>query len=350
MTATRITQFLIGALIILAAGVAGYWAGTTVVKQSTPPTTPIQPLTITAELGTLGRSITLEGVARRLVEFEQLAEIDGTVTSKAGSQRVSDGDVILFVNLEPVTVAEGDIPGFRDLKAGDEGGDVKQLQEFLVRRGNLSSTPDGRFGTSTTRAVRDWQETVGATPTGIVRIGAIHWLPALPTHLDISALTVGDKLSRDTVLYRVLSGAPTFWLPLGTDQRNLLPQSPMLQIVFGETRKVSAILGDGMSDERGSTYELVGMDGNTLCPDPCLEVPLQATTPISVEVVVVPETTGPIVPVAAISTGPTGIHFVRSPDGSKVPVEILALDGGLALVSGVEPGDDVLLLDRSEQP
>lgn len=346
----RAAQFLIGALIILAAGAAGYWAGSTVMTQTTLPTEPAQPLTVTAEHGKLGRTIMLEGEARREIEYEQFAEADGTVTSKVETELVSDGDVILFVNLEPVAVAQGAIPGFRDLKSGDTGEDVAQLQEFLVREGHTSLTPDGRFGASTTEAVREWQEAIGATPTGIVQSGAIHWLPTLPTRLDMSSLAVGDKVTRETVLYRVLSGTPIFWLPLGADQRNLLPESPTLQIVLGGNQRIPAILGDGVSDDRGLTYELTAVDGSGLCAHPCSEVPLQETTAVNVEVVVVPETTGPVVPVAAIVTDPTGNHFVRTADGSEMPVDILAVDGGLAVVSGVEPGTDVLIPDGDEQP
>jgi peptidoglycan hydrolase-like protein with peptidoglycan-binding domain len=338
----RVVRLSIGALLIVAAVAAGYWAGSTVMTQTTLPTEPAEPLTVAAELGELGRTIMLAGEAHREIDYEQFAEIEGTVTSKAGSEFVSDGDVILFVNLEPVVVAEGDIPGFRDLRAGDTGEDVAQLQEFLVRKGHAGLTPDGRFGASTTGAVKEWQESIGATPTGIVQSGAIHWLSTLPTQLDMSSLAVGDKVTRETVLYRILSGTPVFWLPLGEDQRNLLPESPTLQVVLSGNR-IPAILGKGVSGDRGLTYELVGMDGGGLCTHPCPEVPLQETTPVDVEVVVVPETTGPVVPVAAIVTDPTGNHFVRTTDGSEMPVDILAVDGGLAVVSGVEPGTEVVI-------
>lgn len=64
---------------------------------------------------------------------------------------------------------------------------------------------------------------------------------------------------------------------------------------------------------------------------------------------VVPETTGPVVPVAAIVTDAGGAQSVRLPDGSEMPILVLASTGGLAVVSGIDAGD-VVVLPFTEPP
>jgi peptidoglycan hydrolase-like protein with peptidoglycan-binding domain len=55
----------------------------------------------------------------------------------------------------------------RTLRRGDEGDDVRQLQEFLNSKG-YKVTVDGRYGAETQSAIRDFQGRVGLNPDGSV--------------------------------------------------------------------------------------------------------------------------------------------------------------------------------------
>lgn len=60
----------------------------------------------------------------------------------------------------------------RDLSTGSNdstmGGQVRQLQEFLVSAGYLSAAPNGNFGPATTAAVKAYQAAKGLPSTGFV--------------------------------------------------------------------------------------------------------------------------------------------------------------------------------------
>jgi hypothetical protein len=54
----------------------------------------------------------------------------------------------------------------RDLGYGDKGDDVLQLQNFLLKQGFLTATPNGRFGPSTKLAVQKFQKAHSIRQTG----------------------------------------------------------------------------------------------------------------------------------------------------------------------------------------
>lgn len=56
---------------------------------------------------------------------------------------------------------------FADVKVGDQGAEVKQVQEQLKKFG-YTITVDGIFGPQTNKAVRHWQKVNGLTVDGIV--------------------------------------------------------------------------------------------------------------------------------------------------------------------------------------
>jgi len=78
-------------------------------------------------------------------------------------------------------------------------------------------------------------------------------------------------------------------------------------------------------------------------------VPIEGRSDFPADIVVVPETAGPVVPVAAIQTGADGSTFVTGTSGDPVAVEVVASHAGLAVVDGVETGD-VLLLPFESPP
>lgn len=81
-----------------------------------------------------------------------------------------------------------------------------------------------------------------------------------------------------------------------------------------------------------------------MCGKACADwVSLAGRTDFGAEIVVVPETTGPVVPGAAIITDPGGGHSVRLASGDEVGVEVVESTNSLAVVTGVEVGDVVVL-------
>ncbi|MGW1867398.1 peptidoglycan-binding protein [Streptomyces mauvecolor] len=74
------------------------------------------------------------------------------IRKKAGSA-VAPGDVLVEVSGRPVIALSGPVPAYRDLKPGDTGKDVGELQDALRRLGYADSDPAGTFGPRTKSAV-----------------------------------------------------------------------------------------------------------------------------------------------------------------------------------------------------
>ncbi|MEM9711495.1 MAG: peptidoglycan-binding protein [Actinomycetota bacterium] len=79
---------------------------------------------------------------------------------------IGEGVVLLEVGGRPVFLLEGDLPTFRDLRPGQEGDDVTQLQEALQRLGHLSGGVDGSYGEATEAAVSSFYEAAGYQAAG----------------------------------------------------------------------------------------------------------------------------------------------------------------------------------------
>jgi multidrug efflux pump subunit AcrA (membrane-fusion protein)/peptidoglycan hydrolase-like protein with peptidoglycan-binding domain len=90
-----------------------------------------------------------------------------TRTASVGD-RPDEGDVLLAVDDSPMFLFVGRIPAFRDLKPGDTGRDVAQLNAALARLGlrRAGSAPDDRYDERTEAAVEQLYRDRGAVPFG----------------------------------------------------------------------------------------------------------------------------------------------------------------------------------------
>lgn len=78
---------------------------------------------------------------------------------------VRPGKVLIEVSGRPVIALKGDLPVYRDLKPGDEGKDVTQLQRALKETGNpVGGDREGFFGAGTKTALSKLYRSVGYDP------------------------------------------------------------------------------------------------------------------------------------------------------------------------------------------
>ncbi len=82
-------------------------------------------------------------------------------------------DVTEAVTAEPKTAEPTEAPTytpvpFVELKKGDSGDAVKEIQERLIELGWLSGTADGKFGGGTEGAVKAFQSAAGLTADGVI--------------------------------------------------------------------------------------------------------------------------------------------------------------------------------------
>lgn len=350
---------VIGLFIIslLAVGAAGFWAGRVALA---PPEDPLidgsKPVTYEVVEQVIGQSLQFAAVAEWETAPLVRAWGSGVVTSVdfAAGDAVHAGDVLFTVDLRPVVIANGAVPAFRDLQVGDSGADVTQLEALLAGLGFLAADPNATFDEATAAAVRAWQDSLGVTDDGVVQRGDVLFASDLPLRVVATdALVVGAGLSGGEVVVNRLSPAPTIVVPLTPEQRNLVPLSGSVELTYREGSWDAVIARAAESSELGVDrldLVLTAPDGGPVCGDVCAEwIPPSDRTSFEAKVVVIPETTGPVVPVAAIVTDPGGGQSVQLADGSDVPIEVVVSTGGLAVVSGVEVGD-VVVLPFAEPP
>ncbi len=348
---SRVVVALVVVVLVVAAGLAGWWAASVALA---PPDDPLEDQTvddIAYEVGveTIGRDLRFQALAEWSTVDGPINRAAGTVTdlAVAPGDTVASGDSLYFVDLEPVVVAEGATPMFRDLGLRSEGSDVAQLQMLLIDKGFLTDEADGVFGASTRRAVEGWQESLGVDDTGVVRVGDVVFVEGLPRPVVPGEEVVdGRLLAGGEEALRLLPEGPRFWIPLSSDQRTLVPPDAPVVVEYsgGVWDAVTFEVVDSTQGVGGIDYVLAGPDGGPVCGDDCSsEIPIVGVSEFEVRVVVIPVTTGPGIPVSAIRTGADGNPFVRLESGEEVTVDIVQSTGGTAIVAGIDAGQVVLV-------
>ncbi len=343
---SRFVAFLV---IVVAAVSAGYWAGQVALE---PPVDPLAvasaPLTYVVEVGSVGRSLSFTAVAEWDLDPVGQNSSAGVVTSinVIVGEAVDSGRVLYTIDLRPVTLAEGRVPMFRSLALNAEGPDVAQLQELLASLGYLTGESDGLFGTSTRAAVRGWQKFMGVDQTGVVEAGDLIFVPTLPVRVTLAeTVTVGARLAGGESVVLVVPDDPVFRVPLAVEQATLVPLSADVFVTYPDgvwkarIDRVIETVEFGQLD-----LFLTGPDGSSVCGGGCADwVDLQNPSDFRAQIVVIPETSGPVVPVAAISTDAANQPSVTLTDGTRVPVTIIESANGIAVVEGVDAGAEILL-------
>lgn len=339
---------------LVAVGGLGFWAGRTVlVSPEDPLAGEPEPVTYAVAEGRVGRSLQFVAVAEwGLTPLAWNAAV-GVVTSVdvSSGDEIAAGQPVYSVDLRPVVAAVGVVPAFRDLAVGAVGEDVAQLQRLLAGLGFCCDTGDGVFSESTRELVALWQESLGVEGDGVVRRGDVVFVPVLPARVALSeGLTVGVSLFGGEQLLLGVSAAPTFRVPLTVEQRSLVPLDATVWVSYAEG------VWEGRVEQAVETPELgrldlivTGSEGGSLCGGACADwVSFDQPTDFSAEIVVVPETVGPVVPVGAIGLDAGNQPFVTTAEGVRIDVTIVESAQGVAVVEGVEPGTVILLRAASE--
>jgi peptidoglycan hydrolase-like protein with peptidoglycan-binding domain len=254
---------------------------------------------------------------------------------------------LFSVILRPVVVAVGAVPAFRDLSLNVRGPDVAQLQTLLTELGFHEGVVDGVFRVGTRTAVREWQSSLGVTVDGVVRLGDVVFVPELPVRVAFAPeLVVGGSVSGGEALVLTVPADPLFRVPLSIEQRSLVPLAATVYVTFPEGVWEGRVDRAVESPESGQLdLILTTSDGGSLCGEDCARwVELDQPTDFGVEIVVIPETVGPVVPVAAIQIDAGNQPYVTTAAGERIDITIVESSQGIAVVEGVEIGTVLQLL------
>lgn len=290
--------------------------------------------------------ITAQWASQPLVT-NQLSGVVTDVKVRTGD-RLRSGDVLYSANLLPVTIAEGKFPLFRDVEPGLKGADVANVQSFLADQGLYAGPTDGAAGAGTVAAIRAWQKSVGSPESGVIEPGRLLMVPRLPVRaqVDTTKLRVGAKLAGGEDVVRALATEPSFTLTTSDQVAQRLTAQVEITIAPGSGAGAwSARAGASKEDPQSGqiVVRLRGPDGGSVCGTTCQTVPYGTPTTYPAKAVVVPEVSGTVLPAAAVVTDGSGSSVVVADDGRRLPVTVRAVAGGLACISGVQPGQRVRL-------
>ncbi|MFV1999833.1 MAG: peptidoglycan-binding protein [Acidimicrobiia bacterium] len=187
--------------------------------------------------------------------------ISGTVTTLVDEGSiVGQGDELLTVDAEPVVLLFGDIPVYRGIARGASGTDVAQLQRGLIDLGfgdDFKLVATGEFDDATFAALTAWQESIGATPDGVVNVGDIFFLPEA-IRIGQNLVAVGDRVNDGTPILSSSVSSTVVSVQLSTDDQDLaaVGDAVIVELPAGtrEPAMISTIGTVVLTNQQGETY------------------------------------------------------------------------------------------------
>ncbi|MHA4779098.1 peptidoglycan-binding protein [Streptomyces sp. MSC1_001] len=157
--------------------------------------TGLPPATVPITRGDLSDSSQEDGTLDHLGERKINGALNGTLNwiAPIGSDIQRD-ERLYEVNGRPVRLMYGAEPMYRTLKAGDEGRDVRQVEENLAALGYTGFTVDDAYSEKTAAAVKRWQKAHDLKQTGTLGPDAIAFAGSAVRVKRLGAAT-GDQVA-----------------------------------------------------------------------------------------------------------------------------------------------------------
>lgn len=343
----------VGSVVLATAGVAAVVAAAgndtdpaTVTATST--AQPVETVTVTRQ--TLTETETIDGTAGHGTPVPLPIDAQGTVTWAPEQDDVlSGGDVAVRIDDRPVTLVDGDVPLYRELRrvrsnerdaAGDKlglqtGPDVTQLQRFLLDEGfddDGHLEVDDTFGASTERAVEDWQEAVGHPATGRVDRTQVIFIGG---DLRVEeAPTVGQAFTQITVT----TPSETITATANPTERSFFTEGTTVEIDAGGQQLAGSVTGatrtTGQDGTTSYTLEITVEDG--ALPEGIESVEVTATKTIATDVLTVP-----VRALLALSEGGWAVEVSTDTGTELAEVELGVVVDETAEITGIDEGATV---------
>lgn len=351
---SRVARWAVGLVLLAVVAAAAFWAGRVTLR---PADVAVQSAAEAAEVEVveqeLGRVITLATTVTRQSEPVATNLLAGVVTTAWGGGEAGQGEVLYQVEQTPVLIVQGNVPFWRALQEGDRGGDVRQVQQMLSDRG-VEVEVDGIWGSGTTRGVRAFQKENGFPTTGGFERGALVAVAELPAPVVVDAELVwpGGVLSGGEKVVSVAAGEPSFVMEVTQPQAQMIPEGTSVTVQHGSLRWDGVVAPGSTTTYEGLVaLSVTAPDGALVCRSECDELPATDGTSLLTEVAIVPPVTGPVVPVAALTTNPDGSATVEVVTAAGVEarrVSVRTVADGLAVVEGLSAGERVRVFGPGE--
>lgn len=151
------------------------------------------------------------------------------IPARAGAQ-LEPGDVVIEISGQPVFFLPGQVPAYRNLREGDTGPDVTQLQAALRKAGQSIDDALGRYGPSTAAAVRALYTRNGYQPprAGGLPISAVAFVNTDTSTLVVVKARVGQPASEADV--QLASGDLVVFVETSAASSELIQQDAQVDL------------------------------------------------------------------------------------------------------------------------
>jgi peptidoglycan hydrolase-like protein with peptidoglycan-binding domain len=292
-----------------------------------------------------------EGTMGRLEGNPVSTRLAGTVTAlPEEGTTLEQGDVIAWVDNQPVILLYGELPVWRVMADDTEGPDVLQLETALTELGfNGSSsamTVDETYSAATESVVENWQEEVGAEDDGVVDLGEVIFLQG-PVRVDALQVKVGDQIAAGSVIFTTSADDIEISFDLPTSEQDNVAVGDMVEITLPDLSTTTGVVTEIASvATRADDGIEAFFEAIAVLDDPSVAEGIDEA-PVTVAVITDRADDVIAVPVEALVALAEGGYGVEVEDGSGtrlVAVEPGFYADGLVAVTGeVEPGDRVVV-------
>jgi peptidoglycan hydrolase-like protein with peptidoglycan-binding domain len=332
------------AVVVVGAGVA---LGSTSEGDTKARHEPIGP-TATASVvrGDLSDSTSVDGTLGYGGERKLNAGAGGTVTwLKSSGSTIRMDDEVYELNGRPVRLMYGTRPMYRELKTGDEGPDVLQLEKDLRALGYGGGlTVDRKFTGATADAIKRWQRDHGTKATGTVGPSDIVFAPG-PVRVVSRDAATGDRVAPGEPIVTSSSTERVVDLKLTVDEASLLKKGTKVTVELpgGRTAKgtVRSIGTTATKDEGDDDQSEAKINVAVVLDDPGKAGNLHQA-PVTVNITTETRKNVLSVPVQALLALPGGGYGVRVVDGGTprtVKVDLGVFGEGRVEVRGEGLGE-----------
>ncbi|MFF3837702.1 peptidoglycan-binding protein [Streptomyces sp. NPDC001930] len=232
----------------------------------------LPPATATVVRTDLVQSKTVDGKLDFAQRRPVKSAVDGTITVAATEGgTLTRGQALYELNDKPVTLLYGPVPMFREMKSGDRGSDVLQLERNLRDLGyGAGLYVDTRYGKDTETAVKQWQKSLNREPTGRVGRGDVVFQPGQVKVVSVDA-ALADQVGPGGSVLTVASTTPVVRAHLDQTDGALTASGTKVEVtlpsgktvagrVAGTVRPEETGSGDGAVSQEGIVVEVV-LDG-----------------------------------------------------------------------------------------
>jgi peptidoglycan hydrolase-like protein with peptidoglycan-binding domain len=301
----------------------------------------LPPSTATVDRQTLADTETVDGDLGFGSARTAASRLSGTVTWLAGQGSVvKRGQPLYKVDNRPILLMYGALPAYRRLAPGDEGPDVKQLEQNLRAIGYTGFTVDDEYTSSTADAVSEWQDDAGLEETGVVEPGQILYA-AGAIRVDGHEAEVGDAAQPGQGVLTYTGTARVVTVTLDVDDQRLARKGATVGVTLPDGRRV-----DGKITKIESVID-AGSDNPEAEPETKIEVTvtvgdakaLAEYDRASVDVAFTASQrenvlTVPVAALLALREGGYGVQIVEGSTTRIVAVRTGLFSGGRVEVSG----------------